>query len=519
MTAPELPNDLFERPTREAVRRIALVMLDDAEKARDRLGDRSDTEALHDFRVAIRRLRSVLRAFSLDGIKRKHEKRLRDVQNATGKGRDAEVLLEWLEEQREEMRGRKRAGFEWLVERLRAVKDAAYDGAVKEADARFPELRERLAPQLETMVVHVSLLEETPTSGPPFALDLAVTLRDHARRLAERLARVRGPEDVERAHAARIAGKRLRYVLEATKDELEAARDVLARMKGLQDVLGRLNDSHVFAHELIAAIERSASEREARLAALAAEGEESAAMRRELRRSEQVGLLDLGMRVQQRIEALFEQLTKEWLEGGVDQLVVQIEAIAAELEVRGRAGREIERKYLLRGLPEVALRHAPQRIAQGYLPGEALVERVRKIEGDGETRHVRTMKLGRGVTRIEVEEEIDAALFEGLWALTVGQRVTKRRYRVPEGELVWEIDEFLDRDLVLAEVELPREDMVVSPPAWLAEHVVREVTTEGAYVNASLARTPGVPPESREETAAPREPGQGVGLRARSEQR
>ena len=39
-----------------------------------------------------------------------------------------------------------------------------------------------------------------------------------------------------------------------------------------------------------------------------------------------------------------------------------------------------------------------------------------------------------------------------------------RRYRVAEGDLTWEVDEFTDRDLVLAEVELDSEHRHPEPP-------------------------------------------------------
>jgi CYTH domain-containing protein len=54
--------------------------------------------------------------------------------------------------------------------------------------------------------------------------------------------------------------------------------------------------------------------------------------------------------------------------------------------------------------------------------------------------------------------------------------------------LAWEIDVFEDRPLVLAEVELPSADAEAPPPAWLARHVVREVTDDPAYANSALAR-------------------------------
>ena len=64
----------------------------------------------------------------------------------------------------------------------------------------------------------------------------------------------------------------------------------------------------------------------------------------------------------------------------------------------------------------------------------------------------------------------------------------KGGYAVEDGGVVWEIDQFLDRELFLAEVELddPADEVVL--PGWLADHVVREVTGDGDYVNLNLAK-------------------------------
>jgi len=58
---------------------------------------------------------------------------------------------------------------------------------------------------------------------------------------------------------------------------------------------------------------------------------------------------------------------------------------------------------------------------------------------------------------------------------------------VRAGELVVELDEFLDRPLALAEIELPDGEERAELPGWLAERVVREVTDEGAFTNLALA--------------------------------
>lgn len=157
---------------------------------------------------------------------------------------------------------------------------------------------------------------------------------------------------------------------------------------------------------------------------------------------------------------------------------------------------EIERKYLLGALPEVARAAPAVEIVQGWLPGERIVERLRRVREippgggapEGEARWVRTIKTGHGLVRMELEEEAPAWLGEALWPLTEGRRVAKRRYCVAEGSLVWEIDEFTDRELFLAEVELPSESARVKIPAWLEAVLVCEVTGEREFTNRSLAR-------------------------------
>ncbi|MEN9508115.1 MAG: hypothetical protein RLZZ621_678 [Gemmatimonadota bacterium] len=159
---------------------------------------------------------------------------------------------------------------------------------------------------------------------------------------------------------------------------------------------------------------------------------------------------------------------------------------------------EIERKFLLRSCPPVAAATPPLVVEQGWIPGTAIHERLRRtVSPDGAVTFWRTIKLGRGVTRVEVEEAVPSALFDALWALTRDARVRKRRHVVPDGALRWEIDVFTDRDLVVAEIELEHADASVEFPDWLAPYVEREVTGDPAFLNYTLARPdPLSPPPS-----------------------
>jgi len=80
---------LLARPVPAAVALIAVARLDEARAASARLDGREDPEALHDFRVALRRLRTLLRAYRQeagDVTPKKLQRRLRDLTRDTSAG-------------------------------------------------------------------------------------------------------------------------------------------------------------------------------------------------------------------------------------------------------------------------------------------------------------------------------------------------------------------------------------------------------------------------------------------------
>jgi CYTH domain-containing protein len=308
--------------------------------------------------------------------------------------------------------------------------------------------------------------------------------------LESQLDSIRTISDDAPGHAARIAVKRLRYVLEPFHAEVPAIPPVVARLKGLQDLLGDLHDSHRIAGALLKELRTAADAHtvSAFLEALpwALPGTPAEPGKRGDPRA---GLVALAENLRARTEALFATLKREWLDGGAtrrfgDALRVIGDSLAAPHE----AGVEIERKFLLTAVPPHALAFPVEEIEQGWLPGSLLVERLRHVRSNGSNEWFRTVKAGQGVRRTEIEEATTPELFAALWPLTDGCRVVKRRYLVPEGALTWEIDEFLDRPLALAEIELPTETTRIETPAWLAEYIVREVTGEPEYLNRTLAR-------------------------------
>lgn len=479
---------LLEVGAQEGARRIALAQLDAAAQAAARLEDPSDTAALHDLRVALRRLRSFLRAYDAllgESVGRKGARRLRKLSRSTGPARDAEVQLAWIASL-DEVAPAHQAGVDRLARELERRKEEAYARAREAVREGFPKLERRLRERLSTYerVVRVG----NGSSESAFAEVAARAIETEMDALREQLGGLERLDDEGRVHRARIAGKRLRYLLEPFRDEIEVARDAVRTLKSLQDRLGELNDLDNLAATVGQTLEDAALERARRLRAAAMTG--GSDLERVFDSDEHRGLVALLTRIHSDRVRLFEHVRETWMSPGrvLDSLERDVEGIVARLVEPPSRGVEIERKYLLRELPPVCLGREADEIDQGYLPGERLVERVRRKRGPSGVKYVRTVKLGEGMVRIEVEEECTEEVFTQLWPLTEGRRLTKRRYTIEDGELAWEIDAFTDRDLVLAEIELPSEGIEVKIPDWLAPYVEREVTGESAYVNVNLAR-------------------------------
>ncbi|MGB0955750.1 MAG: CYTH domain-containing protein [Panacagrimonas sp.] len=148
---------------------------------------------------------------------------------------------------------------------------------------------------------------------------------------------------------------------------------------------------------------------------------------------------------------------------------------------------EIERKFLVvddQWRSEVGRSLA---FDQGYLCGEGGKASVRvRIEGQQARINIKAAVVG--ASRAEYEYPIDLAeAHQMLDNLCVG-RLQKTRHYVERDGLTWEIDEFAAENagLVIAEVELDREDQAVLLPDWLGQ----EVTDQRRYYNHQLALHP-----------------------------
>ena len=210
-------------------------------EAVDRLapsGLSDEVEAVHDLRVATRRLRAALTLFGLGHDPARAEvKRLGD---ALGKVRDLDVQLAWLSSvlASGQLAPPERAGIEKLAEERR-LELGPRERALGLALSRWSE---EVAPRLEQSFAE---LDEPGRFG---GKALRRRLRKRLRRLERRLEATLASNDPRTAHQLRKTTKKLRYQAELfAPARPEAIAPLLAALEPLQDTVGELHDRDVRA--------------------------------------------------------------------------------------------------------------------------------------------------------------------------------------------------------------------------------------------------------------------------------
>ena len=148
--------------------------------------------------------------------------------------------------------------------------------------------------------------------------------------------------------------------------------------------------------------------------------------------------------------------------------------------------KEIERKFLVTG-DGWRGQGSGTHYRQGDLSTDK--ERTVRVRTVDDKAFITVKGLSIGAARSEYEYEIPIAdANEMLDRLCERPLIEKTRYRIPSAAVVWEVDEFAGENLglIVAEVEIDREDQQVSLPVWVG----REVTDDPRYYNANLVAHP-----------------------------
>lgn len=147
---------------------------------------------------------------------------------------------------------------------------------------------------------------------------------------------------------------------------------------------------------------------------------------------------------------------------------------------------EIERKYLVTSDCYKEMAVARYHIIQGYISREKTGTVRVRITDDKAYLTIKGKPAAGHLARYEWEKEIDVYDAEELMKLCQGTIIDKTRWIVPAAEegLKWEVDEFHGKHggLVVAEIELEREDQSFEKPDFIGD----EVTHDPRYYNANM---------------------------------
>jgi CHAD domain-containing protein len=434
----------------DGAHKLALGYLDEASAGAARLGDPNDAEALHDFRVGIRRLRSVLRAYEPHvrrSAGKKWRRRLRSIAHLTSPGRDAEVQVEWLNTNIAAMRRHKR-GARALLRRVEDTMSDAYAEVREDVLREFGEAEGKLRQRLRLLP---TLEERAPVAS--FGEFTGKLLRRQLRELFELTSQISSPHDELFIHDARIAAKRMRYVLEPIQNEIEGGKRLVKTLKRLQDVLGDLHDIEVIEAEL--------------------ERERRRALGPVLRASAIESIDELARRADEQKRSLFCAFDDQWHKGGGVEFFEAIRALSDKLMGRDGDAAGEERCFRLESLPPELHDEQALVLTYGWLPSSTFEDRLCSVRSAEHTTYWRRLRIEGDGLQAEAEEELDEGVFNDLFALTAGNRVSLRRYPVAEVPRSCVVE--MVGDLVVARVIGYGAKEEISWTDWLAPYIKEEL--------------------------------------------
>lgn len=206
-----------------------------------------DTEFLHDFRVAVRRTRSLLGqiryVFPPDVVEH-FSTEFSWLGRLTGPSRDLDVLVLALREDRGD-------DMDAVMTFLRQAQQQEHRALVEALDS---ERYRRLLTEWESFLDRpVPYEPEPPNAGRLLSDVVAERAWRLSRRIAGSAAIIDEHTEATRLHEVRIAAKKLRYLVDVTPsfyaaDDLER---ILGALKRLQRVLGDFNDAHLQEERLL----------------------------------------------------------------------------------------------------------------------------------------------------------------------------------------------------------------------------------------------------------------------------
>lgn len=231
------------QPLCRALPQLLRALLSQADRQQRAILNSDDAEAVHQYRVAIRKARSLLRLFrsELGPIAALLARQLAAAQRSTNALREVDVLMQAWPGWSERLSAELQPGAEGVVVQLQDQRVAA-----------LHSVRRQLLTMAAPLAVLADSLDPLGKAERPLKKPVLRVMRRQKRRLRRALRRLTPDSPATDFHRARIAAKRMRYLLEffAELKLVRQSRRRLERLKALQELLGQLQDAQSHARHL-----------------------------------------------------------------------------------------------------------------------------------------------------------------------------------------------------------------------------------------------------------------------------
>lgn len=246
--------------------KLALKQLDRCVSLEPKVLHGNDPDAIHDLRVATRRLQQVLDlAFPppRSGEIRKLRRRLKRSRRSLSEVRNYDVLLERVDAALARKRTARREAWEAIRDYLRKSRSSNLEKALRKLTKTnlsqiYVRLKECLP--LEGQRHSAAKASDQPGAGQSltseqFYARVSEDLKSVWEKLEQEVARSRHEPDPAILHSTRIAAKRVRYLIEVIHAfDVPGSKEALIWLRSLQKHLGRWHDVVIFEETVIGMI-------------------------------------------------------------------------------------------------------------------------------------------------------------------------------------------------------------------------------------------------------------------------
>jgi CHAD domain-containing protein len=247
------------------VRKLALRQLDRFMSLEPKVLRGDDPDAIHDLRVASRRLQQILDLLypvPPPPEIRKLRRKIQRCRRTLGEVRNCDVQLQRVERTLGSKRTARRESWEAVRHYLRQRRSENFEKAVRKLGkvnlaVFYVQLKEHLAPS--HLVIDSARRGEPPSElGPQeFYERLAEALERVWHRMETQIAQSHRDSSAAVIHGVRIAAKRVRYLIEVIREfNVPGAAETLARLRTLQQLLGDWHDLEVMEQMMIEMVAR-----------------------------------------------------------------------------------------------------------------------------------------------------------------------------------------------------------------------------------------------------------------------